>query len=323
MVEDKTKKVNLAREFKAEYGISKAILDQNPDLQGVLDQLRADRKRGIEYEPKDIALKIQNTDWFRKHTSNWMAIQKDRESKDPAIWDSVVEQRAQQVLESARDAGASITDEEARKYAEQLIYGSDWNGDSFEIYDDKWLTKTLASAIDFTKTKQVNGVDVYDLAGAAEENAKNLYQMAYDYGIDSSMSNGTFTGWFEKSLAGVMDGSLAQDDVDNELRDQAMSMFPGMTQQLQRGQTLRQAADPYLMAISNVLDMNPGSIDLNDGLVQKVLNNVGSDGAFKPMSLYDAKLAARRDERFQYTGTAKKEKTDLASQILRDFGFLG
>ena len=309
--------------IKAEYGISKAILDQNPDLKAVLDGIMADLNRGIEYQPADLALKIQNTDWFRKHTSQWMQIQKDRQSKDPQVWDAIVQQRADKVMESARAAGAELDEETARKYGEQLIYGSGWSGDSFEIYDENWLQDTIAGAIDFTKTRNVNGIDVYDLSGAADENAKKLYDMAYQYGVDSSMSNDVFTRWFEKSLKGFMDGSMSEDDLDNELRDQAMSMFPGMSPALQRGQTLRDAADPYLNSIASVLEMDPGSIDLNDDLVQKVLNNVDKDGQFKPMSLYDAKIAARRDGRWQYTGSAKKEYTDVASQILRDFGFLG
>jgi len=309
--------------IKAEYGISKAILDQNPDLKAVLDGIMADLNRGIEYQPADLALKIKNTDWFRKHTSQWMQIQKDRQSKDPAIWDAIVRQRADAVMDAAREAGADIDEATALKYGEQMIYGSGWNGDSFEVYDDNWLQKTLASAIDFTQKQEINGVQVYDLSGAAEANAERLYQMAYDYGIDSSMSNEMFTRWFEKSLTGFMDGSIPEEDLDDELRTQALSAFPGMAPQLQRGLSLREAANPYLTALANTLEIDSGSLDLNDDLVQRVLNNVGQDGQFKPMSIYDAKIAARRDERWQYTSTAKKEYTDVASQILRDFGFLG
>lgn len=309
--------------IKAEYGISKAILDQNPDLKAVLDGLMADMNRGIEYQPADIALKIKNTDWFRKHTSDWMQIEKDRLSKDSRIWDAVVQQRADAVMAAAREAGAEISEKDAREYGEKMIYGSGWNGDSFEVYDENWLQKTLASAIDFTQRQEINGVPVYDLSGAAEANAERLYQMAYDYGIDSSMSNDMFTRWFEKSLTGFMDGSIPEEDLDDELRTQALSAFPGMAPQLQRGLSLREAANPYLTALANTLEVDAGSLDLNDDLVQRVLNNVGQDGQFKPMSIYDAKIAARRDGRWQYTSTAKKEYTDVASQILRDFGFLG
>jgi hypothetical protein len=101
----------------------------------------------------------------------------------------------------------------------------------------------------------------------------------------------------------------------------AMSKFPGFAQQLQRGITLKDAVNPYLKTIADTLGYDETMIDLNDNLVKKVLNNVDAQGNFKPMSLYDAELEARRDDRFQYTETAKREKTDIAAQILKDFGF--
>lgn len=306
-----------------EYGISKAILEENPDLQAVLDTIFADLKRGVEYQPKDIATMIRNTDWFKKHTNSWMNIQKDRASKDPKIWDALVSQRAEEIIQTATQAGAQIDEPTARKYAEQMMYGSGWNGDSFEIYNETWLKKALSSAIDYTKTKTVNGVEMYDLTGTAEDNASKLYDLAYQYGVDSSMSNTAFTSWFQKSLKGIMDGTVAQQDIDDEIQQMALSRFPGMASQFQRGLSLRQAADPYLKTIADTLDMPIDGVSLDDDLVQRVLNNVDEQGNFKPMSLYDAKLAARKDPRWKYTEKAKNEYTDAASQILKDFGFLG
>lgn len=309
--------------IQREYGISKKILDENPDLQQVLNRIFADLKRGIEYQDTDIAQMLAETQWFKRHTSNWMNIQKDRNTKDPKIWDAIVGSRAEQIKKTYTAAGAVIDDETARKYAEQLIYGSGWEGDEFKIYDDDWLAKELASAIDFDKTKTVNGIEVYDLAGAAESQAEMLYGLANDYGYNTSLSNSAFTSWFQKSLRGLMDGTVAEQDIDDELKDNAMSRFPGLANQLQRGMTLRDAASPYLRTIAEVLEYDEGSISLDDDLVQRVLNGSGVDGGFKPVSLYQARLEARKDPRWQYTGRAKDEYTDIASKILRDFGFLG
>lgn len=309
--------------IKREYGISKKVLDDNPDLKAVLDKILADVRQGIEYEQADIAQMLGETNWFKRHTANWMKIQKDRAAKDPAIWDALVGSRAEQVKKTYQKAGADIDDETARKYAEQLIYGSGWEGDNFEIYDDEWLAKQLGSAIDFDKKKTVNGIEVYDLKGEAETQAEALYKLANSYGYDTSMSNKAFTSWFEKSLKGVLDGTVAAQDVDDELVESAMSRFPGLAPQLQRGISLRDAADPYLSAIADTLELSRDSISLDDDLVQRVLNGSSTDGSFKPMSLYEAKLAARKDPRWQYTGMAKEEYTGIANIILRDFGFLG
>jgi hypothetical protein len=309
--------------IQRQYGISKKILDENPDLQAVLDKVFADLARGVEYEEADIALMLQETNWFKRHSDNWMKIQRDRASKDPRVWDAIVGNRAEQVKKTYLAAGAEIDDATARKYAEQLIYGSGWDGEEFEIYDDKWLADQLGSAIDFDKKKVVNGVEMYDLRGNAETQAENLYNMADSYGLSTSMSNRAFTSWFEKSLKGVLDGDIAEADLDDELVDQAMSRFPGLSSQLQRGMTLRDAADPYMRTISDILEVSPDSLTFDDDLVQRVLNGASTDGSFKPMSLYEARVAARRDPRWQYTSGAKNEYTNIANMILRDFGFLG
>jgi len=311
------------KQLQRNYGISAAVLTKFPEVDKVLKKIFEDLKQGIEYEEKDIASMIQNTNWFKKHTSDWMKIQKDRMSKDPAIWNAAVNKRAQAVMDAFTKGGAEIDEATARDYAEKMIYGSGWNGDSFEIYDEDWMTRAMSSAIDFTKTKIINGIEVSDLSGLAEENAQKLYELADSYGYDTSMTDERFSSWFNKSLRGVMDGKIAMQDVDDELIDNAMSRFPGFQKQLQRGLTLKEAADPYMKTIAEVLEFEPNGIDLNDDLVQKVLNNVDGEGNFKPMSLYDTRIAARSDSRWQYTGRAKTEYTGMANKILKDFGFLG
>jgi hypothetical protein len=41
------------------------------------------------------------------------------------------------------------------------------------------------------------------------------------------------------------------------------------------------------------------------------------------MSIYDYQRALRKDSRWQYTNKAKEEVSDVALNVLRDFGFQG
>jgi hypothetical protein len=313
--------------LKAQWGVADSVLNdpENADLKALLDKIMADKEQGIDYAAADMAAMVKQTNWARKHTSNWMDIQKSRGEKDPAIWEATVGNEALKIKNEFIAAGANIDDATARDYAEKMIYGSGWNPNngSYEVYDDAWKTRAIASGIDLTKTKTLGGVSMYDLRGKAEDTANAMYTLAYNYGIDSSMSNTAFTSWFENSFRGVMDGTLSAQDVDDELQTMAISRNPGFASQIQRGISLRDAADPYLKVIADTLGYDQDQIDLNDDLVQKVLNNVDEAGNLKPMSLYDAKIAARKDDRWQYTETAKKEYTDMASTILKDFGFEG
>ena len=307
------------KSLRQEWGIAGGVFDEYPELKNTFREIIA---QNITDPSRQLAM-LKETDFWQKHTSNWMEVEKSRLSKDPAIWKALVTNRAERIKQQFTEAGAELDDETAIKYAKNMIYGSGWNGEGFTIYDEQWMNDKVVAAIDFTKTKTINGVPMYDLKGKAEEAATEMYSLARDYGMDTAMTNKGFTTWFEKSLKGFLDGSLSKEDVDDELVNNAMSRFPGLTPQLQRGLSVRKAADPYLKSIADTLDLDPESLSLDDNLVQQVLNNVDQSGNFKPMSLYDARLAARRDSRWKYTETAKTEYSDMGSQILKDFGFLG
>jgi hypothetical protein len=139
------------------------------------------------------------------------------------------------------------------------------------------------------------------------------------------MSNTGFTTWFEASMKGLVSGKLNPQQIDDQLQARAKSFAPGLSNLIDQGQTLRQAADPWLTAIADTWELGSvNEIDLNDATVQKVLNYTDEKGNVSPINLYDAKKMARRDTvRFDATQTAKQEKTRIASTLLRDMGFLG
>lgn len=302
-------------------GYAASILKRFPELQQILEGIL---KEGIT-DPTLQLTRITNSDWFKSYLPAYLEVEQARQRMAPEIWNSRVQASADRIKDQFVAAGANIDDATARKYAEQMLYGSsgDVRDGNFQEFDENWLTDTIADAIDFTKTKKVGNVEFFDLQGKAEETATALYEAAYNYGMDTAMSNKAFTSWFQNSMNAIMRGDMAVADVDDELVEQAMSRFPGLSNQLQRGMTLRDAASPYLRSIAETLEFDEGSLDMGDDLVQRVLNSVDDKGNFKPMSLYEAKLAARKDPRWQYTETARKSYTDVAGQILRDFGFLG
>jgi hypothetical protein len=304
-----------------QYGYAATLLEEYPELSSILTGILQD---GIT-DPNLQMARITNSEWYKSYLPQYLQVEKARAGQNPDIWSAQVNAQAKKIQDKYTAAGVPIDDATAAKYAEQMIYGS--SGDArtgdFEIYNEDWLASKIDSSIDFTKTKTIGGIEIYDLSGTAEKSAEALYQMAYEYGVDTSMTNTGFTRWFENSLGSFARGEVAAEDIDDELQTMAISQFPGMAQQLQRGLTLRQAANPYLKAIGDTLGYDADALDLNDDLVQRVLNSTDEQGNFKPMSLYEAKLAARKDDRWQYTETAKKEYTDIASTILKDFGFEG
>lgn len=310
-----------AEQLAAKYGVAAHFLQEFPDLMALFTKIANSKTVMAD---ADILAAIQNSNFGKTYTKKYIEVEQAR-AQNPALYDAQVKSYIDSIRKKFVAAGSTVPDDATlQQYAENMMHGGGLASDgSWNIYDDTYLNKVVASAVDFTKTKTVNGYTFYDLTGAAEDVATNLYKIASDYGMDTAMSNKAFTSWFEKTSKAIAEGTMSSQDADDEVVQMAMSRFPGLAQQLQRGSTLRDAADPYLTAIANTLEVDVNSLDFSDDLVQRALNSVDDKGAFKPMSIYDVQKLARRDNRWKYTSAAQQEYTSKASLIARDFGFLG
>jgi len=304
------------------FGISAATLGKQPELQAILDEILAEVAEGRTPTNADITLKIENSDWFRGQLTSYVEAENERAKYTDDLFDDLMAQRAADIIEQYEDAGAEIDFATARKYAEQMFYGSGRNeAGELQFFDAEWMADQIVDAIDFDKTKMIGGVEVYDYEGDVLTTSQLINNYANDYGIDFGMSNDGYQSWFRTTVESVMRGDMDETDVQQYMQEQAISRFPGLADAINRGQTVRQAADPYLTALANELELP--FIELDDDLVQSVLNNKGADGNWTPMSLYDTRLKARKDPRWQRTFKAKDEYTDIAQMIAKDFGFLG
>ena len=86
---------------------------------------------------------------------------------------------------------------------------------------------------------------------------------------------------------------------------------------LDEGVDLNAIYSPYKNLMARVLEINPDSIKLDDPTLRSAI------GPEKEMPIYEFERALRRDPRWQYTDTARQEVSDVALEVLRDFGFAG
>ena len=84
---------------------------------------------------------------------------------------------------------------------------------------------------------------------------------------------------------------------------------------LDQGIDLETVYSPYKNAMASVLEINPATINLSDPTLR------GAIGPDKEMSLYEFQKALRKDPRWQYTNNARRDVSNVALKVLRDFGF--
>jgi hypothetical protein len=305
--------------LQAKFGIAAGIIGADTSLKTVLDQIL---QQGITSEALMTQM-IQGTVWYKNQTDKQRQFVYAKET-NPGQFAADLQLNASNIVKQFMGNGIKITAAQAIEYAQQLMQSAIIDSSGKVVrYDQEFLNKIMANSIDFSKKSTIGGKTIYNMTGKLETVANELYKRAWDYGFPSSMSNSRFEGWFETTMKGLIAGTLNAEDIDNDFQKQAMSMFPGLTNQLSQGQTLRAAADPWINALANTWEVDPNTIDLNDKYLQQALNYTDEKGNVKTMNLYDTKKLGRRSPDSDFTSWAKEEKTGIANTILRDFGFLG
>lgn len=305
-------------QLSAKYAIAASILASDKTLQDALNRILS----GKIVDPDLQLAELQKSDWYLKNTEDYRKFQIAK-TKNPATFEADLIKNTNALILKYKAAGIPITTQEATTMAEKLMMKSQTINGKVTVYDDTFINQTLAGAIDFSKTRTVGNVTLYDLGGNTEKLANQLYDMAWSYGFQSTKSNKGFNQWLQNSVRGLVAGTTTEEDLKADLTNSAASAFPGLAAQLSRGQTLREAADPWLKAISDTWEIDQDELDLNDDFVNRILNQQDEKGNVTPMNLYQAKTAARKSPKWQFTERAKEEYTGMGQKILQDFGFLG
>lgn len=108
------------------------------------------------------------------------------------------------------------------------------------------------------------------------------------------------------------------DDIASTFRKIASISQPkAVADLLNAGTDLATIYQPYKAAMAKTLEVNPDTIDITDPALS---NAVTGD---KTMTTYEFQRALRKDPRWQYTDNARSEAADVATQVLKDFGFQG
>ena len=317
-----TDRLSMAQ-LQKEFGITAAVINNDPSLLAALNRIL-----GVDGGPMitDPALQeaiVKGTSWYRDQTDTQRSYDYAR-ATNPGQFAADLQKNASNIVKQYAAMGLTISANQAIEYANNMMKQAIIKDGKVVRFDQDYLNKLMADSIKFVKTNSIDGRVVYTgLAGKLETMAGKLYGMARDYGFQQTTSNASFDKWFESSMKGLVAGTLNPEDVDNDLQARAKSFAPGLAKFIDQGQTLREAADPWLKALADTWEMDIDQVDLNDDYVQRAINMQDKDGNFTTMNLYDTKKLGRRSAKWDTTQTAKEEKTSIASRILKDFGFLG
>lgn len=158
--------------------------------------------------------------------------------------------------------------------------------------------------------------------GQAAQLDQQLKQLYGEYGLPISPAV------LESSIRSLLSGRTTMDTYTQQAITSAKSMYPSLSGQLDTGLTVKQIADPYVTTMSNLLEIAPDTISLQDPTIKKALQgSVIDQGQGKatvsttPIWQFENQL--REDPRWSQTQNAHDTINSALATIGRDWGFLG
>ena len=196
----------------------------------------------------------------------------------------------------ATDLGVGLDDAAVNKLAREWAAGN---------FDTTTIKPQIARSgkIDFAK-------------GSAAEQLNTLKELAGSYGMQYDQ------GWYNTAATNVLTGKDDIETYKQYVKEQAKSKFPTLVAQLDQGFTVRQLASPYIQTMSNILEIDPNTIGLNDVYVNQALTGLNAEGKPSTKPLWQFEQDLRKDPRWNFTKNAQDSLMNTTRKVLQDFGLV-
>jgi len=282
-------------------GITEAMVAAHPDLAEV-------RKLYVSGDYAAALNKLFTTDFY-KNTSSAKLTNGELKANQPGVYEETIKNTWLPTLESyVTQAGITVDDASLEKIARTAF--------------DSGLTPTSPATLAmFKPTVDASGKTVPNpiitgiTGGTASTTRGNLATLNADYGAGFNQD------WIDTAAKSVATGATTEQFWSDQLKAQATSAFPAWADQINAGMTVKQIASPYINAYSNILGIDPASINMNDNLLKQGLQ--GTDPT-KPaaMPLWQFEKQVRQDPRWAVSKDAMDSLSNTGTQILKQWGLM-
>lgn len=272
-------------------GLIKAFIQNDPELQNLYSEAVA----GSWSQDKFIS---------QLHATQWWANNSDKvrqnlatKATDPATWNKTIQTTLAQVQELAAKLGVPLSAGSLNNVANTAALFS---------YNEAQIQGMLSGYL-----KDVQGGWFGGYAGQVQLAIK---EYAADMGIPLSDS------YINSNVQSIVAGTNSLNSVRAFIATQAAAAFPAYADQINKGMTVGQIAVPYANALSQILEQNPDSVDLQNPILRGALQAKDAKGAPMVTQLYDFEKQLRQNPMWLQTNNARESVMAGAQQVLNDLG---
>lgn len=270
-----------------------SLLTSIPELSGLLNQAVSKGLTGPEFQQL-----INNSKWYRTHSDsvrNAMV----QQASDPKTYQKMLGQEQAKVQSLANQMGVQLGGAQLAEMAHESYLSG---------YTTEQLTKQLAG--EFNRKGKLGGqaAQIYD----------DLQKTAASYGQNWSDSSTRFR------TQQVLGNSAMLETYKEQMKTNAMAMYPGLISQIKAGLTVDDVAQPYKQTMAQLLEVDPASVTLNDRMIKQALQGTGAvakgqQPTVVPLTQFEEQV--RSDPRWQMTNNARNDTAALLETLGHDWGY--
>lgn len=263
------------------------LLNSNPEIASLLEEAAAGN-----WTPQELQAKLVGTQWWKSRSGSERQWEYTK-LVDPAQATQQKNQTSLSILQSAAVQGVHLTLQQAAFLAEAAI-GQGWDATRLQQEVAKLAQPGAGGTI------------------GAQQTA--LRGLAADYGLNLSDA-ATF-----KWARDIADGFADEKGFTEYAKNQAIAMHPYWEKELSGGATVRQLADPYIQQASQLLEVNPDTIDLSNHKWDFTARNKAGEQQPMSQTAWAQKLMTDPTYGWSRTQNAQQAAYGLVDSIRQSFG---
>lgn len=141
------------------------------------------------------------------------------------------------------------------------------------------------------------------------------------YADDQGVNNILPKSYWDKVSMGILDGSLTDETIQEEIKGFAISAYPAYAKGIEAGRSFGLQTSAARQTMANLLEKDVDTIGNDNPLFQKVTGYVNpKTGAFEIMPLWEVEKLVKSSEDWLYTKNAQATFDSYGRKIMSDFG---
>lgn len=270
-------------------GITEVLIKAFPELQSIFDDFAKGNiaKARLDYF---------NSNYYKNLTGNAQSRQ-TKKATQPGVY--------------AQEFDAWKQDQKKRLTAKGFMLTPDMDA----ILEASYLKGDNDSQLEITILN--SGKMGTKIGGSALGTVNSLKTYADDQGVNTILPK----SYWEKVSMGLLDGTLTDETVQEELKGFAVSAFPAYAPGIQAGRSFGLQTSALRQTIANLLEVDVDTVT-NDNPVFKQLVGYANPKTNAPeiISLWEAEKIIKSRDEWNYTKNARDTYDALGLKVLRDWG---